>query len=469
MRTTDLLKRLATVALSFLVVASSEPVARSQTGTPAGAPAHVSQAGGLTLSQAVEIALRNNPSSRVAAAGREMAAAQIREARAGRLPSLQATETFTRSNNPVFVFGTLLEQGRFGSKNFDIDFLNHPRALNNFRSALMLRLPLFDQRHTETLVAQARIKQEQADHQTDLVEQQIRFEVIRSYYGLLLTQARLEVADEAVKTAEADVKRARDMFESGLVVQSDLLAAEVQLSEFRQQKIQTTGDLAIAIAALNTALGLPVNTPQQLGGQLVDRSFIVEAVDGLSNESLQNRPEYQRAILSSRASVVQVRGARGEWLPRVDAFVTAGASSRYLAGGSGDYAAGASVTFNVFDAGRKARIDQARAAESIANAEQEQLANQIRFEVVRAYQQYVSARERLAVVAQVSAQATETLRIVQDRYHAGLTTITELLRAETALVRARSEVLAARYDQYVGYASLLLAAGRLKDVGPFGS
>ena len=105
----------------------------------------------------------------------------------------------------------------------------------------------------------------------------------------------------------------------------------------------------------------------------------------------------------------------------------------------------------------------------MANAEQEQLANQIRFEVVRAYQQYLSARERLSVVAQVSTQARETLRIVQDRYHAGLTTITELLRAETALVRARSDVIAARYDQYVGYANVLLAAGRLKDAGPFGS
>jgi outer membrane protein len=462
------LKKFAAVALCFLVFGFAGPfllTARSQNIAPTETPG----SNGLTLSQAVEIALRTNPSTRVTAAGRQLADAQLQEARAGRLPLLQATETFTRSNNPVFVFGTLLEQGRFATKNFDITSLNNPDAVNNFRSALTLRMPLFDQRQTETRVAQARIKQEQADHQTDLVEQQLRFEVIRSYYGLLLAQARLGVGDEAVKTAEADVKRARDIFESGMVVQSDLLAAEVQLSEFRQQQIQATGEIAIAIAALNSALGLPVNTAQQLVDQLVDRTFTVEAVEVLSNQALQNRPEYQRAVLSSRASAVQLRGARGEWLPRADAFVTAGASSRYLAGGSGDYAAGASVTFNVFDAGRKARIDQARAAESIATAEQQQLANQIRFEVVRAYQQYISARERLTVVAHVSAQATETLRIVQDRYHAGLTTITELLRAETALVRARSDVLAARFDQYVGYANVLLTAGRLRDVGPFGS
>jgi outer membrane protein TolC len=253
------------------------------------------------------------------------------------------------------------------------------------------------------------------------------------------------------------------------VVQSDLLAARVQLSQFRQEEIQMSGELAIALAALNAALGLPIETTQQPSGEIVDRRFTVDTVENLSSQALENRPDYQRAVLSSRETVEQLRGARGEWLPRVDAFVSAGVSSEDLTGGSGDYAAGASVSFNLFDAGRKSRIAQARAAQSIANAEQEQLANQIRFEIVRAYQQYITARERLEAVAEVSAQASETLRIVQDRYHAGITTITELLRAETALVRARSDLLAARYDQYLSYANVLLATGQLKDAGVFGS
>jgi outer membrane protein len=460
------LKKFTTVTLCLLIFGSGS---FSTTASSQTAPRFSEPTEQLTLTQAVEIALRTNPSMKITAAGHQLASAQLREARAGRLPVLQAVETFTRSNNPVFVFGTLLEQGRFGPENFAIDSLNHPNAVNNFRSAVTLRLPLFDQRQTETRTAQARIAQQEADQQTEMAGQQLRFAVIRTFYGLLLAQARLEVSDEAVKTAEADVKRARDIFESGLVVQSDLLAAEVQLSEFRQQQIQAKGDLITAVAALNTAMGLPVDSPRQPMGQLVERAFPTQTVETLSEQALQDRPDYQRAVLSARASEVRSRGARGEWLPRVDAFVTAGASGRYVAGGSGDYATGASVTFNVFDAGRKARIDQSLAAESIARAEQEQLANQIRFEVMRAYQQYVSARERMAVVDRITAQATETLRMVQDRYHAGLTTITELLRAQTALVRARSDVLAARYDQYVGYANVLLAAGRLKDVGAFGS
>jgi outer membrane protein len=435
-----------------------------------GQQAAKAQTGTLTLSQAVEIALHKNPRTEVTAAGRTLADAQLQEARSGRKPLLQASETFTNSNNPVFVFGSLLEQGRFGPNNFAIDSLNNPNPLSNFRSAVTLRFPLFDQRQTETRVARAKIGRQQADQKTDLVEQQLRFEVVLAYYSLLLAQARISVANDAIKTAEADMKRARDLFETGFTVHSDLLAAEVQLAEFRQQRIQAHAQLITAVAALNTALGLSVETPQILSGELAERSFIVDSVDLLSSQALHNRPDYQQAISSIEASRTQVRGALGEWQPRIDAFATAGASAHYLVtSGSADYAVGASLTFNMFDAGRKARIDQARANESIARAETEQLANQIRFEVVRSYQQYLSARERLAVVRQVSAQASETLRIVQDRYHSGITTITELLRAETALVRARTDVLNARYDQYVGYANVLLATGNLKDVAAFGS
>ena len=435
-----------------------------------GQQSEPSQVAQLTLLQAVEIALRKNPLIEASAAARTLADTQLQEARSGRMPLLQASESFTNSNNPVFVFGSLLEQGRFGPQNFAINSLNHPDPLSNFRSAVILRLPLFDQRQTETRITQAKIRRKQADQKTDLVEQQLRFEVVRTYYAVLVSQARLGVADEAIKTAEADEKRVQDLVETGVTVHSDLLAAQVQLSEFRQQRIQAKAEMVIALAALNAALGSPINTHQQLSGELLDRNFEVESVELLLSEALQNRPDYQQAIASIEASAAQVRGARGEWLPRVEAVATAGASTRYLVtGGSGDYAVGANITFNLFDAGRKARSDQARATEAIARAQADQLANQIRFEVVRAYQQYSSARERLVVVAQVSAQASETLRIVQDRYHAGLTTITELLRAETALVRARTDMLSARYDQYIGYASVLLSAGRLKDVSLFTS
>jgi outer membrane protein TolC len=439
----------------------------------AGGPAQASQPAktpeALTLPLAVEIALRTNPLMRATASGREIADAQAQEAKAGRFPMIQLSETWMNGNNPVFVFGSLLEQGRFTQQNFNLPTLNNPDPLNNFRFGVTIKAPLFDQRQTSTRVAVARLNQKQADTQTDQMAQRIRFETLKAYYGVLLAQMRKEVADEAVRLAEADVKRSADRVEIGATVSSDLLSAEAQLAEFHQQRIQAAGDVVIAQAALNTALGLPVDAPQNVSGRLVAKTFDMEGQEELMRTALDRRPDYARSSLAGESRREQLKGASSEFLPRVDVFANAGASRSSWIDGSSDYLIGASVTFNLFDAGRKARIAQARAAAELAANEREHLANQIRLEVVRAYQEYVSARERLVVAERVISHAAEALRIVQDRYHEGLTTITEVLRAETALVRARLNLLAARYDHYVGYANVLLATGRLTDVEPFTS
>jgi outer membrane protein TolC len=428
---------------------------------------HAEEREALTLSSAVDQALKNNPLIRITLSGREIADAQLREARAGWLPLLQFSETFTRGNNPVFVFGSLLEQGRFGQQNFQISALNNPEPLSNFRTAITLRQTIFDRLQTYTHVTQARLGQQQADLQKAMVEQQVRFEVLRAYYGVLVAHAKKEVTEEAVKMAESDVKRIRDRFQQGLVVQSDLLAGEVQLGEFRQQEIDSKGDVAIAYAALNTVMGLPVDTSQKVTGELVHKRFETAPQEELLRLALLNRPDYVRAGHSVLSNKEGVRGAKREYLPRLDFMATYGGSGKDLSSGSSDYAISANLTFNLFDPGRNARISKARAAESMATAEQEHLANQIRLEVVRAYQQYGSARERLVVAGEVIDQATETHRIVQNRYREGLTTITEVLRAETALVRARLQLVAARYDHYVSYAQVLLSCGKLTDIQPF--
>lgn len=446
-----------------LVVYGQEPVVGSmQASQQANAPE------ALTLPLAVEIALRTNPLMRATASGREMADAQAGEAKAGRFPQIQLSETWINGNNPVFVFGSLLEQGRFAPQNFNLSSLNNPGPLNNFRSGVTVKAPLFDGRQTSTRVAVAKLNQKQADAQIDQVAQRVRFDALKAYYGVLLAQMKKEVADEAVKLAEADVKRSGDRVEVGATVSSDLLSAEAQLAEFRQQQIQALGEVVVARAALNTAMGLPVDALQNVSGRLVAKTFDVAAQAELMRTALDHRPDYSRATLSRDSRREQWKGARGEFLPRVDVFANAGVSAnKGIYDGSGDYVVGASVTFNLFDAGRKARVAQARAAAELAASEQELLANQIRLEVVRAYQEFVSARERLLVAERVIGHATEALRIVQDRYHEGLTTITEVLRAETALVRARLNLLGARYDHYVGYANVLLATGRLTDVEPF--
>jgi outer membrane protein TolC len=442
--------RRLTVLLAALVLVAAE--AGAQIGTD------------LSLGQAIEAALGSQPVVRAADLGIALAEKRVSEARTERFPSFRLTETVTRSNNPVFVFGSLLEQGRFGPQNFGLTALNNPDAIANVRTAVAASVPAFDGFRTSAHVAEAKIQRDQSVLQKSAVEQRTRFEVLRQYFGVLVAQTNLQVADRAVQMAESDLRRTQDRLDAGLAVESDRLAGQVQLAEFTQQQIESEGNLATAVAALNVSMGSPPQTQHNLTQTLAKKHFVVPRQEELVQRAMLHRPDYLQASSGIEFAERRVSERQSSYFPELNLFASYGGSGRNWTTGSTDYAVGAGITFNLFDPGRGSRISQARIEQSLASTERDRIGDQIVVEVTRAYQQYRSATQQLEVAEATLAQATEALRIIQDRYEAGLTTITDLLRAETALVRARMTLTAAGEAVYIGYANILLAIGELNDV-----
>jgi outer membrane protein TolC len=182
---------------------------------------------------------------------------------------------------------------------------------------------------------------------------------------------------------------------------------------------------------------------------------------------LRHRSDYQQAESGIELAGKRISERRSEYFPALNVFTSFGVSGRNLVTGSGDYAVGAAATFNLLDRGRPARLEQALVDKRLAETERDRVADQIRLEVVRAYNRYRAAEEQVEVAEVALSQASETLRIIQDRYEAGLTTVTDLLRAETVVARAQMNIAAARYDQYLGYANVLLSTGEFTDVKAF--
>ena len=180
--------------------------------------------------------LLNNPQTKISESCVRTADLQIAEARTGKRPFVQFSQSTVRSNNPVFVFGTRLQQGRFTASDFALTSLNNPPALTNFRSLVSGQIPLFDQRQTSSRVAVADTTKKQAELQAEAVSQQLRFDVIRTFYGAVLGKEMFKVSDEAVRSADANRKKTRDMVDVGMTTDADFLAAEVELANAGQQK-----------------------------------------------------------------------------------------------------------------------------------------------------------------------------------------------------------------------------------------
>ena len=101
----------------------------------------------LSLTDAIARARAHNPDAGSSAAAEREAAERVTQARAGYWPRVDVAESWQRGNQPVFVFSSLLSQRQFTAADFALGALNHPDAVDNFRSAVTVEQPLFDQRH----------------------------------------------------------------------------------------------------------------------------------------------------------------------------------------------------------------------------------------------------------------------------------------------------------------------------------
>ncbi|HEX6095902.1 MAG TPA: TolC family protein [Thermoanaerobaculia bacterium] len=421
----------------------------------------------VSLRDAVDQALARNPAIAAADARQRSAKAREAEARAARFPRLDVTEAATRGNNPVFVFGTLLEQGELAPRHFDPAFLNAPDALTNYRVAATARLAVFDALRTTTAISQARNGAERAAVELEETRQQIRAQVVTAYYGVLVAEERVAVTRDAVRTAEADAKATRDRFDQGLIVESDALSADVQLATLRQRVIAAEGELAIARAALATLLQRPPNESIAVAGTLP-----TTAIDGIELDEAIARANRRRAPVmlaasGARDAQLQLSAARATALPRVDAFGTFGASGATFGNRNSDHTAGVVVSLELFDRARPARIAAARGEIDAVRAAEAMARDAVTLEVIAAWHRLRAAGAAASVAATAVGQAEAAARIVRDRYGEGLVPITEHLRAQTALVAARSDLLAARYARLTAHADLLRATGDLDDVQPF--
>ena len=109
----------------------------------------------LGLSEAIKFMLANHPLISSQGSAEHAAAQRIRQAQAGRLPSVSYSESIHAGNNPVYVFGSLLEQHRFGAANFALESLNNPDPLVNFSSVFSAEQVVYDGRRTATQIQMA--------------------------------------------------------------------------------------------------------------------------------------------------------------------------------------------------------------------------------------------------------------------------------------------------------------------------
>lgn len=417
----------------------------------------------MSLKDAVHVALDRNKSVEASVAARKAAESRVAAARSGALPKVNYSESWTRSDNPVFVFSSLLTQHQFGEQNFQLGRLNRPEFLNNFQSQVTADQPLYDAGRTRHAVRSAELIKDMAGEEGRRTQTEVIEGVIRSYYDALLSAEQFNATSQAVHSAKADLERAEAVRSAGMSTAVDVLSIRVQLASVREQQIRRAADLDVARAALNDALGLPLDTPHTLSTALAPLKLPEGTLADYEANALSERAEVRQAKLALNLAANDAATAHSSLLPQVGLHAAFEADrQRFYDRGGANWLVSIGLRWNLFNGfSDKANIEESNFTMRQREAEKERTGSAIRLQIRRAYADLHAASQRIEVAKAAVAEAEESLRITQNRYETGLSNITDLLRTETAVLEARTRYLAAIHDQRVAAAKLELAAGTL--------
>ena len=396
----------------------------------------------------------------VAAGARQRAAeAKARQAAGYRLPQIRLSEQWIRTDSPADAFGMLLNQERFSFPDFVGGDPNSPDALETAITRLEVEVPIWTGGELSTRVRQARLAAEAAAEGAARAGDQAAVAAAEAWIRLAQAREAVALLEKSRETVAAHVELARNYSAQGMLVRSDLLRAEVELARLDDLLAEARGNARTAEANLGFRLGEPIDTAYALEPLAVpapigrERGVWLAAADG--------RRDLAGARKLLEAGELEAKALRGGLFPRVGVVARHDLVDDRLFGGHGDSTTiAAMASFDLFDGGkRRAAVAAARAEAEAGRADFDRFAEGVRLETRQAYETATVALERRATAASALDAAAEAVRIVEERFRAGVVRTTDLLDAATARREAEMRELVARAEAWLAQLHLALAAG----------
>ena len=417
----------------------------------------------LSLEEALAAGLDHSPGLHAARSKADFSAAKAREAAAGRLPALKLGGGYTRlSEVPDFqVVLPLAPDPITVSRSY----------FNNFSLRLGVQQPLFTGFRLEAGARSARLLEAAAGRDLEKDRAEFLLAVKSAYWGLARAREFERAIDETIRQVAEHLKDVRAFFDQGLLTKSEVLRAELELSNAEVMRIDARNAAEVALTVLDSLIGLPLDTDVELTtspeSQASPLPVPADRPEGSSIErALADRPELKSADLLIEASEWSVKAARSGAYPQV--FLSGNyyylrPNPRFLPAldafkGTWDLAV--SVSFDLWDWGQtKSRTEQARAQLAQARDARRLLEDQAVLEVTQSRLAVSRAEEKVRVAGLAVGLAEENFRLSRERFRQGVALSADVLDAEVALLQSRMNRTHALIDLALGRARLEKALG----------
>lgn len=406
----------------------------------------------LSLEDCIGIAIDRNPWQEAARKGVVAAGESVGEKRASYYPQLDFKAGYARRETHAFLPGGLSIPSPVVGPTDD------------WSSNIVGHLILYDsgKRRAELLAAMA--NKEIAVEESARIRQDIILNVYKAFYGLSAAIENKAVIAKAIERAAENLRMSEERYAAGDVPLADILRARVEKSEIVLARVSADSLIKIARGNLNQAMGLAVTMDIPI---IIPRVEIPEALPTFGVEALreavENRPEIQ--VMRQRQEVANqsVVAAKSAFGPQLSATAQYGYRDDVFTPIDQDWYAGVSLEVPIFSGFARSHVlNRKRAELALVGAELAASEQLVSKEVWTSHWRLLEKYEAIEVANTVLADATESLRLAQERYENGVGIMADLLAAQAALIRGETVHMTSRWDYQVARAELQRAMGELK-------
>jgi outer membrane protein len=418
------------LAIGFLFLFAQGTVHAQETASASGET--------LTLDQAIDLALRNNHSVKIAQLGVARADEDISAAKTFRLPSLRthvlvsgnlAKNELNVPNPATNLFPGL---GDFFTLNVD----RKPTAI----FAVSAIEPLTQQYRIGLHIKLERLGREAAQAKLRQQENETINQVKKAYYSILQTQSALVSVQEAVKSYQELDKVTGDYVVQQVALKADHLVVQTRLAQVQYEKLGLSNRLATQKEQFNSLLGRELDDVFEVAGIPAFVSFETD-LTAARKVALERRPELQQARLTVEQATLARRIKKSEYIPDVSAGFVYLTPRNYGDAIPKNFAnVGVSVSWEIFDWGRKKHqlAEKESAIEQAKNGLKE-TEDQVLLDVGDKLRKLQLSGQALEVAKLAEASAKENLRVSTGRYKLQAVLLSDVLQSQASLAEATNE------------------------------
>lgn len=413
----------------------------------------------ITLQDAIDKAMEQSKQLKVSDSKLAIFKTKVEQAKNLAIPTINLASGYNRLSNNIAPFNI-----NFGGNMMTLN----PQILNQYSNRASLQVPVFNGFKIKNAFESIQYLQKATELDIEKDKLEIKYNIINAYYNVLRAQNTLTILDTSIIHLQKKVEEVENFEANGLALKNDVLKAQMAVNNAKLARIDIIN--AIETSKYNLALMIGIAGDTKSFELVKDNSMqekIANDNEYFYTQAINNRSEFKSQQVKLQAQALSIKQSKGNYYP------TFSIGANYYLNRPNQrefpqqdhfkntWDAGAMLSWNLTSLyTTKAQVQEAKENYTSIENTTALLTENVKMEVNANMNTYNTFDQKIKLNQEAVLQATENLRVMNNRFMNNISVTTDVLEAETQLLQANINLLNVNLDSKLAYYKLQKSLGK---------